>query len=488
MNESDSLEQSLLALGAELRTPPSIASAVLKRIALEGADSPLAGAKNALEEGQELVLPSQQEPAQKRRILTADRIPNRRRVLFWSSSTAVAILLVCGILFFFLYSANIVFAQVLKRVGEVQTASFTYKRSIQVRLPDGGSQTKELSRRVLVRGDGRIRTEDSTGMTTILAPDAFIKLELDTARRKVTRHYLYEIEDKQDLLATLRSLHRSAEAVELAPRQIQGIACPGFRIEERLSTLLVWVDPKTKLPMYAERSFSPKLTGNDRDLIGVVDTFSELKFDVPLAEDLFALAPPAGWDLTTVGTPPADRKPLFAEPLVLTPNAGAGPLKFGMARAEIIRLLGAPDKEETQIPHVPVNKDTTEIDGQLRPPGATLVVLTKLHILRYNDLGLWLTVEATEGLRGIQCVSQARVGPEGRTFQGLTDKKIRIGATAQEVIKAYGEPSEKRAGNVWRYAGLHLDFILSEEQKVQEIHLSDAFEHRLQFEWRLPRE
>ena len=52
----------------------------------------------------------------------------------------------------------------------------------------------------------------------------------------------------------LRTLHQSATATKIPAREIAGAQCPGFRIEERQSTVLVWVDPKTFLPAYAERS------------------------------------------------------------------------------------------------------------------------------------------------------------------------------------------------------------------------------------------
>jgi len=286
----------------------------------------------------------------------------------------------------------------------------------------------------------------------------------------------------------LRTLHQSATATKIPAREIAGAQCPGFRIEERQSTVLVWVDPKTFLPAYAERSYSAAFLERDHDVQQVGETYDDMKFDEPLADELFSAVPPAGFAVTIVGTPPADRKAIVTEPFVVTPNVGAGPLKFGMSKAEIIRLLGKPDSENIHVPKVTVTDDTSEVDGIKRPAGASLVVLTELHTMRYNGLGIRLTVEAEDGLRGIQCLGQDSLGLVGRTFRGATDKGIQIDSSAQDVVNAYGAADKKPYGQSLSYNQLHLEFFLTEQMTVRVINLSDSHEHRLRFEWRTPRE
>ena len=302
---------------------------------------------------------------------------------------------------------------------------------------------------------------------------------MDPKNRTATLRYLYEQENPLDVLTTLRTLHESVKTIPIPAKEISGVQCPGFRIDERQSTLLVWVDPKTRLPAYAERTYSPALLERDRDVQQVIETFDDMKFDEPIADELFAVTPPAGYTVTTVGTPPADRKVLFAEPLVVTPNVGIGPLKFGTSRAEIIRLLGKPDSEDIHVPNFPVKENTVQVGDQPRPPGASLIVLTENHFMKYNGLGLELTVEIEEGLRGIRCLGQDSLGSEGRTFHGATNMGIRIGSAAEDVLKAYGKADENQAGDILGYRELHLEFIMTEKQTVRSINLSDSYEHRL---------
>ena len=479
MNDHDLLEQELHSLGDDLRRPPSIAAAVLRELASDRADPTLAESST--------VVRSQQEPRQKTPNGQPRRFRDRVRSRFLTSATAVAAVVVCAFLAVsLLRTDSIAFAQIRQRLASVRTASFSFRHSVVRRLADGQSAPIDIRQRVFVRGDGRMRTEGPGEIATIVSQDEFIKLETDPTKRTATLRYLYEIEEKQDILTTLRSLHESIKAITIPAKAIGGVQCPGFRIEERHSTLLVWVDPKSRLPVHAERSYAKALTEPNSDVLQADDTYDDMKFDEPLADEMFSVTPPAGYVVTIVGTPPADRKELFAEPLVVIPHVGAGPLKFGMSKAEILQQLGKPDQTEVHIPHIEVSDDTTDVDNRPRPPGAELVVLTELHVLTFKALGLRLTVEVDEGLRGIQCLGQDRIGPEGRTFRGATDKGVRIGSSAQDVVAAYGEPDKNPSSGVLSYGSLDVQFYLGEEQTVRTINVSDAGEHRLRFEWRVP--
>ncbi|HEY3964024.1 MAG TPA: sigma-70 family RNA polymerase sigma factor [Planctomycetaceae bacterium] len=310
-------------------------------------------------------------------------------------------------------------------------------------------------------------------------------IPLGTVTKQLSRAYLYDLKAQQDLLATLRSLHKSVAAVAIPTKEIRGVECPGFRIEERQSTLSVWVDRQSRLPVYAERSFFKALGADDPDVLQFDEMYEDMKFDEPIADEMFSVVPPAGYAVTTIGTPPADRKDLFAEPLIVTPNIGVGPLKFGMPRAEIIRLLGQPDEETFHVPNFTVSDDTDQVDDKVRPKGAALVVLTEFHFLHYDGLGFRLTVEARDGLTGIQCFGQDSLGPQGRTFRGATAEGIRVGSSVQDVLKAYGKPDEQ-SDHELSYNPLHLKLALTERQTVRSISLSDADSHPLHFEWRVP--
>lgn len=485
MNDHELLEQELKSLGDELRTPPSIAEAVLRRIARDAHEGTRPEESLVGLTGQTIDHESPQSAN-----------PNRTRLRprrFTSMTAAVAVVAASVLAVLFLRIDSIAFAQVRERLAAVRTATFSMTQSVVKRLPGGETSPVEIQRRLLVRTDGRIRVEGPEGLATVTSPDDFVSLELDPSKRMATRRYLYEVENRQDIVAALRSLPQSVKAVKIATTEIGGIECPGFRIEEPQSTLLVWVDPKTGLPVRAELSYAKAINEADRDVVSVTERYDDMRFDEPLADELFSVTPPDGYVVTTVGTPPANRQELFSMPLVLTPNVGVGPLKFGTSRAEILQLLGKPDSEDVRIPIVPITDKTSNVDGKERPPGASLVVLTKLHNMNYWGIGLSLTLEAEEGLRGIQCWGQDTVGAAGRTFRGATDKGIRIGSSAEEVLTAYGEPDEnpsdskQKNGNL-KYRELHLEFGMTEKQTVRFINLSAPYEYRLRFEWRVPQE
>ncbi len=478
MNDHELLEQELHSLGDELRTSPSIATAVLRRIASDIDDSSLT------------IVSRPQTANPETTYVKVRKSVDPVRPRYVMSTTVVAVMVFIGAVLSIslLRTDAVAFAQVRERIAAVRTASYQFKKLVTLRLPEGRSEVKEIEHHIYVRGDGRTRIEGADGIALIQSPEDLIKLDIDPKQRTATLRYLYEYENQVDILATLRTLHESAKAIKIPSKEIAGTQCPGFRIEERESTLLVWVDPRTFLPAYAERTYSAAILERDRDVQEVVETYDNMQFDEPLADELFSVVPPAGFAVTTVGTAPADRKAIIAEPFVVTPNVGAGPLKFGMSRAEIIRLLGKPDSENIHVPNFTVTDDTSEVDGIERPDGASLVVLTELHTMRYNGLGLWLTVEVTEGLRGIQCLGQDSLGLEGRTFSGATDKGIRIGSSAQDVVTAYGAADKKLSNHTLSYDQLHLEISLKDQMTVRAISLSDSYKHRLRFEWRLPEE
>ncbi len=478
MNERDLLEQELTSLGEELRRPPSVAKAVLRALAADGANLSRSMSATIVHGPQAATPAAPNEPGR--------HFCGRVRQRFVVSTIAAATVLACVLLVIPLLRAErVAFAKIRERLASVRTASFTLRHSVLRRLADGKSEPMEILQRISVRSDGRMRAELSNGSVWIMSQDDFIKLELDPTNRRATLRYLYDLEEKPDLLATLRSLHESVAAVAIPAKEIRGVECPGFRIEERQSTLSVWVDRKTRLPVYAERSFSKALGEDDPDVLRFDEVYEDMKFDEPLADEMFSVVPPAGYAVTTIGTPPADRKEIFDQPLVATANVGVGPLKFSMPRAEIIHLLGKPDQETVHVPNLTVDDNTIQVDGQARPQGAALVVLTEFHTMNYDGLGFRLTVEAQDGLTGIQCFGQDSLGAQGRTFRGATAEGIRIGSSVQDVLKAYGKPDEQSDQKL-SYGPLHLKLALTERQTVRSISLSDADSHPLRFEWRVP--
>jgi hypothetical protein len=118
-----------------------------------------------------------------------------------------------------------------------------------------------------------------------------------------------------------------------------------------------------------------------------------------------------------------DKKPFNDSPkatkyeglkLVLIPKEGCLPVKFGMTREEIVKILGKPDQ-----------------------------FLGK-HCLDYSStLGISLLVHSEKGLLALDCWSQEEKSDEGilcgSTFVGKFPDGVTIGSTREEVEKAFGK-------------------------------------------------
>ncbi|MDR3638219.1 MAG: hypothetical protein P4L84_30725 [Isosphaeraceae bacterium] len=487
MTDHDLLEQELNAMGHDLRQFPSVAANVMAAIS----EPPAAASEREL-----FTVTTSGLRQASRRIISgrgAIRKWGLRRAFGVIAATAVALMLV--VLSIFLNPGAVTFAQVQQRLNHIQSASLRMRQAVVVTYKDGETRTIRTEQRVFVRGDGRSRIELPEGKRSVISESDFKMLEIDPAAKTAKLTYLYAFGRKRDVITTLRSLHTTAAAHAIAAKLIDGKPCPGFRIEEQHATLRVWVDRATQLPVLAERTMTlpnevpPTEDGAIRPgSTQITQTYAAMKFDEPLPDDLFDVSPPAGFAVTTVGKPPADRRELFAEPLVLTPLRGVGPLHFGMPEVDVFQLLGKPDETEILKPAFPVNKDTSQIDDKPRPPGGQVVVLTEFHVLHYDGLGLRLTVEVRDGLTGIECISQARYGPSVRDFPGATDKKIRISSSEQEIRMAYGKPDSSVSPDVLAYSDLGLRFQLTEQRTVQSISAADGNARRLRFEWRVPPE
>jgi hypothetical protein len=165
----------------------------------------------------------------------------------------------------------------------------------------------------------------------------------------------------------------------------------------------VWVDPETKLPIRMEpfaQDGKPRPEGVMHDFV----------FDQPLDPALFSFDPPEGYAVTTQGIanlqPPPD-KPELLSPEV-KPGEGLGPVKFGMSKEEIVKILGKPDIEE------PTS-------------------------LGYPSRGYAFGVSPKRGLILVQFFSQIACGFKTRDFAGKTKEGIGIGSSLKDLEIAFGK-------------------------------------------------
>ena len=130
MNDHDMLEQELNSLGDELRTPPSIATAVLRTIASDGVDS-------ALPESSSVVC-RQRSAKQERTTAPAGRFRDRRQPRLVSAATAVAAVVVGTVLAVALLRTDTVaFAQVRQRVAALANG-ILYVQAVRHAAAAGG--------------------------------------------------------------------------------------------------------------------------------------------------------------------------------------------------------------------------------------------------------------------------------------------------------------------------------------------------------------
>ena len=131
-----------------------------------------------------------------------------------------------------------------------------------------------------------------------------MRLTIDPKNRSATVAYVYEREDPFNLIAELQALHISKSAQRISERTIDGQVCVGFRVDEPTSVLWVWVSPQTLLPVFAQRTTEnlPAPPGEDKvDKVKVVARFADLRFDEPLADELFSVQPPPDYRLIEIG-------------------------------------------------------------------------------------------------------------------------------------------------------------------------------------------
>lgn len=114
------------------------------------------------------------------------------------------------------------------------------------------------------------------------------------------------------------------------------------------------------------------------------------------------------WQLTKKEVPATD------DALVLHPDQGVGPVRFGMSRQEVEKLLGPPSKE------------------------------FKWLYYWYPQRGLTIYF-GPEGVKVIICSSsQVTADPEARDFAGKTPEGIGIGSTENDIIRVYGHPKRRK--------------------------------------------
>ncbi|MCX7425253.1 MAG: hypothetical protein NTW96_06465 [Planctomycetia bacterium] len=343
-------------------------------------------------------------------VLPASRVP----ISPWSSpmfrriaalvSLAAGVAVVVTLLLLFGSSATVSFAEVIEQIAK--TRSMAYKQTTTI--PGMPAQTF----RIAALADGLIRVDFPDGNYTVMDTKTGKALCVSPNEKKATLMIGLPVSPGLNVYEIIRNAVNEKSA-RLPDEMIDGRKAHVFRVEppEAVRTqgpfpappMEVWVDPETKLPIRMEP------IGKEGEGQVVMDDFV---FDKPLDPSLFSLDPPEGYAVRTEGLAsllPAPKEPDLLAPQVM-PGVGLGPVKFGMSKEEVVKILGKPDLDEKE--------------G-----------------VAYPSRGYEFIISPRRGVVAITCFSQQTHAFKVRDFAGKTKEGIGIGSSREDLEKAFGKPN-----------------------------------------------
>ncbi len=351
---------------------------------------------------------------------------------------AAALVAVALAVFAFFGSTGSALAKALDKAAKTQTVTF------DVRERGDGEGDGPL--RVSLRRGGLARIDMANGVYTVWNQATGEMMSFNPKAKSVMK--LVMKEQPFDFYTWLKDF-REGKPEPAEDRVVDGKHLKGFKVVRPFpqpdgtmkdQPLSMWIDPVTDLPVLAE---VPEGQG--------IATLSNLKFDVPLGDELFKRDVPEGYQVSDMGgvstgkiEAAATRAAGAAEDVfTLRPGVGFGPLKFGATRDEVIKVFGQPD----------------EIQGK---NGVDL---------RYPSKGFAMMVDARMGLLTVNAYTKIAVGPfAANDFAGKTDKGIGMGATRAEIEKAHGKTgkvNDRGAQVSLEYPELKTSFILMHDRLAQ---------------------
>jgi outer membrane lipoprotein-sorting protein len=374
--------------------------------------------------------------------LTSAPTPNRRLRMISrlaALAAAVAALLAVGVWLFSPSTGGLAFADVQEKVKQTKTVKVRYAW-------DAGKGAAVVITAYFL-ADGRARLEDPNGGGgyTTIDPKRERSLTVDPAAKQAVLIRGYHYPGPADVYRLMREI-RNDEIQRFPPENVDGRTAEVFLAKLKGTAdytpvpdeYRVYVDAKTKLPFRLEGSL-PGENGEPGTRVRF-----DLEFDKALDEKLFSTEPPSGYALRTEGV----EKPAAptADPDKLTPvviaKEGIGAVKFGMTKKEVIDALGEPDK----------------IDQR----GMALDYLSR---------GYSILVSPQRGVMMIQCYTQATFVVKVKDFAGQTREGVRMGMSAADIVKVYGEPDLKEKDEATTRLGyrrkLGFEFTLFNDKLVQ---------------------
>jgi hypothetical protein len=376
----------------------------------------------------------------RRRLLTdPPTAPTRRpAVLLRRLAVAAAVLFAAGAILTWLVPAP---APARASFADVQ-AAMRAPRSVTCRQTSRVDGVIQETLRLLILGNGLCRAEEADGNYTLIDPAAHRTLLVLPKERKATLLQGANL-PQVNFYELLKNLPGNASARALPGKKLDGKDVLGFVVKVQGHDLTAWADSQTHLPVRIE---AEERDERGKTVTAVIDDFV---FDKELDPRLFAFEAPPGYRLDKRGVAelPAAPADLQRKDLVVTPRVGIGPVKFGMARPEVEKLLGKPDAVEAVGKNGYVN-------------------------LNYGSRGFFLGLSKTLGVVTISCVAQKVMATRVRDFAGKTDQGIALGAGKAAIVRAYGAPDRddtNKGSTYLSYSKLQAHFTLFGDELVEMV-------------------
>jgi hypothetical protein len=355
------------------------------------------------------------------------RLPARRRFSFRQLAAAAAVLLVAASLSTWMWVSSALATRAnLATVQAFMKAAATVKCTFVARVQE---QQREISG-VLYLSHGLWRENRTDQKYAVIDPSNDRALLVNRQRQEAVLQganvppvTLYE---------AVKNLPKSA-ASTAETTEDRNVVDFAIKVDGR--DVIVKADARTGRPL--------RIQGDviDEDGDAVECVLDEFDFDeTPPDDDKFAMEAPAGFKVEKRGAARLGE-------LVVTPKVGIGDVKFGMSRQDVEKLFGPPDRD------LEVNQADSEV-------------------LSYALQGFAIAVSKARGVVTINCFGQVvRTAMPGkvRDFSGKTDAGIALGASAADIIQAYGEPSSRQTKNGLtrlRYDELQADFWITSSGKL----------------------
>jgi len=323
------------------------------------------------------------------------RIPTVRRWIMRTTIGIAAAVAVAITLIMALTPPRVAFAQVLEKVEQTRTLTGDIEAAEKMHLSISGF---------------RVRLDMADGKVSMGNRETGQWLVLDATKRQAMK--INMVKQPFDMYTWFRDFKNGKEE-RLGEREIGGKKVPGFKVTRPLPAgaardmieLTVWVDAQANLPMEIEGSEG-----------GKAFRITNLKWDEPLDEKLFAMSVPEGWKVDDMGgvaaeqlkaPPPASQ----ADQYLLKPDVGMGGLNFGDSPERVIEVLGKPETVRS------------DIDWG------------------YPSKGFWISASPRDGVWSVMATSKKAMPMYNvNDFIGRTDKQIGMGSTREQVETAYGKP------------------------------------------------